>query len=308
MTVKKRSDPDWEDVRVFSALARFGTLSATARALGVNHVTIARRIAKLEATLGIKLFQRRADGFRLTAQAVPELDRARRMEEAAALLGRDVGDPATAGLIRITATASLIDAFLLPICRQLVETYPGIDLDVVADRRALSLARYETDIALRLNRPEDGEMIARKVADVAYGAYGTIAWSRRIAAGETAELIGFDEQNADVPEAIWVAQTFPSARLRMRLGSHFSQASACALGAGVAVLPRYIARLHAGLLEIDVGKAPPQRALWLLTRSDVKTAPQIRAATDFLVQAFSEARGLFNADEAAARRPQGNGS
>src|SRR5512140_1199502 len=113
MAVKIRTEVDWQDVRFFSALARLGTLSAAARSLRVTHVTVARRIARLEAGVGARLFDRRPEGYRLTADGSAILDTVRRMEDAAAARARGEADPPLAGLVRLTATASLIDIVLM---------------------------------------------------------------------------------------------------------------------------------------------------------------------------------------------------
>jgi DNA-binding transcriptional LysR family regulator len=293
MTVNFRTGIDWQDVRVFSALARLGTLSGAARALGVTHATVARRIGRLEAALEVTLFHRRPDGYQLTVAAAPLMDAVQRMEDAAGSLARADPEPPLAGLVRLTATASLIDAFLLPWLAPFLAEHPGIDLDIVADRRALSLARYETDIAIRMGRPEDGGVVARRLVDVAYGIYAAPAEAARVAAGGALRFVGFDEANAGVPEAAWLARTWPDAPLRLRVGAHMSQAAACAAGVGLAILPAYIAAGHAALRTVDLGAPPPPRTLWLLTRADVRSTPRLRATASFLAQLFTQNRAAF---------------
>lgn len=293
MAVNFRTGVDWQDVRVFSALARLGTLSGAARALGINHATVSRRITRLERALGVKLFLRRPEGYQLSAEAAPLLEAVQRMEEAAQSLGRRQDQPPLAGLVRMTATASLIDTVLLSWMGSFLEDHPGIDLDLVADRRALSLARYETDIAIRMGRPEDGGIVARRLAEVAFGLYAAPEWISRLAAGEPPRFVGFDEANAGLPEATWLARSFPDARVRVRAGTHLSQAAACASGLGLAVLPVYVARRYPELRRADLGLAPPARSLWLLTRQDIRTAPRLRAVASFLTEVFARNRTMF---------------
>lgn len=191
---------DWEDVRFFAALARHGSLSATARALRVNHATVARRIAALEDALRIKLFKRSQAGYELTAAGRRALDTADAMESAAAALSRLEPEKALTGLVRITATPGLAESFLIPRLAPLHQQHPLLDLEITAERRQLSLKRHQSDIALRLGRPERGELRGRRVADVACGFYATPAWRSRIEKGGAPRFVGFDEAGAAFPE------------------------------------------------------------------------------------------------------------
>src|SRR3954468_24030652 len=161
MADKKRTEPDWQDIRVFLALGRHGRLSAAARALSVNHATIARRIRALETTLREKLVERRPDGYVLTPAGTRTLAAASDMESAAETLGKGAVDDTPRGLVRVNASPGLFQGFLLSRLAKLPAQYPGIDIDVATDLRHVSLERREADIAIRLGRPQDGDVIAR---------------------------------------------------------------------------------------------------------------------------------------------------
>jgi DNA-binding transcriptional LysR family regulator len=171
---------DWEDVRFFAALARYGSLSAAARALTVNHATVARRLAALEQTLGTRLFKRRPTGYELTAAGRSALEAAGAMENAAAALSRLEHEMPLTGLVRITATPSLAEIFLIPRLAALQHQYPGLDLEVMAERRPVSLQRHQSDIALRLGRPERSELLGRCVGRIAYRFYAAPVWRDRL--------------------------------------------------------------------------------------------------------------------------------
>src|SRR5215469_750014 len=155
---------DWEDVRFFAALARHGSLSAAARALTVNHATVARRLAALEQSLGTRLFKRRPTGYELTPAGRNALDSADAMEGAAAALARLEPAASLTGLVRITATPSLAGGFLIPRLAALRELHPALDMEILAEPRPVSLQRHQSDIALRLGRPERGELLGQCVA------------------------------------------------------------------------------------------------------------------------------------------------
>ncbi|HLO78989.1 MAG TPA: LysR family transcriptional regulator, partial [Magnetospirillum sp.] len=168
---------DWEDVRHFLALARHGTLSATARALGVNHATVARRVAALESALGRVLFDRRADGYALTADGRAVADEAAPMEAAAlAALHRLDRGTGLSGVVRVTTTRALADCFLAPRLGALAQAHPGIEVELVTGSRAFSLARREADVALRLGAPRDSELRGRKLASAAASFFATEMW------------------------------------------------------------------------------------------------------------------------------------
>jgi DNA-binding transcriptional LysR family regulator len=284
---------DWEDVRFFAALARHGSLSATARALSVNHATVARRLAALERRLGTALFRRRPTGYELTAAGRDALAAAEAMEGAAAALARLEPETAQTGLVRITAVPSLAEIFLIPRLPALQRHHPGLDLEIVAERRPISLQRHQSDIALRLGRPVRGELVARCVAHVAYRFYATPAWRDRLKRGTPPALIGFDEEGSAFPEARWLARRLGRARVAIRCNNLIGQIAAARAGSGIAMLPRYLAVGDRALVEVPVSEPLPARELWLLARRDVQTTPRLRVAADFLVDLFRRERALF---------------
>jgi len=284
---------DWEDVRFFVALARHGSLSATARATRVNHATVARRIGALEDALGIKLFERLPGGYELTAAGRNALQAADAMDSAAMGLSQLEPEGSLTGLVRITSTPSLAEAFLIPRLVGLHQEHPQLRLEVTSERRTLSLKRYQSDIALRFARPEKGEVTARRVVNMAYRFYATAAWRGRIERGQAPRFVGFDEAGAEFPEALWLAQQFEDPSLALRCNSLTGQIAAVRAGFGVALLPRFLAVGDPGLVEVSLGKAPPTRELWLVTRRDVRTAERIRVVADYLVDVIQRERKVF---------------
>jgi DNA-binding transcriptional LysR family regulator len=284
---------DWEDVRYFSALARYGSLSATARALAVNHATVARRLAALEQALGTKLFKRRPTGYELTAAGRNALEAAGAMESAAVTLTRLDRETPLTGSVRITATPSLAEVFLIPRLAALQHQCPGLDLEIMAERRPISLQRHQSDIALRLGRPERGELLARCIGRIAYHFYAAPVWRDRLKEGIAPLLIGFDEAGGHFPEAVWLARRFRNTRLAFRCNNQIGQIAAARAGCGIAMLPCFLAAGDSALVKVRLSEIPPVRELWLLTRRDVRKSPQIRVVTDFLLDLFRRERSLF---------------
>lgn len=278
---------NWEDLRYFVALARHGSLSAVARAQRVNHATVARHVASLERTLNQALFERRADGYILTADGRGALAAADVMDEAAmAVLRRSDRSGELSGRVRLTLARVLADGFLIDRLGGVHERYPSLDLELVIESKVLSLAKREADVALRFGRPVDSGLIARRVARIGFAFYASPKYRDRITSGETPSLIGYDEDSAFVAEAAWMARRFGEARFSFRTNSQVSQAAAARAGFGVALLPRYLAGTDAGLVELAFGELPAERDIWLLIRPDLTKVPRVKAVTDFLVDLF----------------------
>jgi DNA-binding transcriptional LysR family regulator len=296
MPDKKRTDSlDWEDVRYFVRLARHGTLSAAARALRVNHATVARRIASLETLVGRTLFDRRARGYVPTAEGKAILDEANAMDEAAlSVLRRLDAGTELSGLVRLAVGRVLAEHFLINRLRAFHERYPAIDLEVIGGSRVVSLAKREADVAVRSGAPKDNELVARRVATIAFGLYVSAAYQDKLKAGQTPAFIGFDEDSDFIAEAKWMAQQFGKQRFSFRSNSQTTQAAAARADYGVALLPRYIvATQEPDLVEVSLRKRLPERDVWLLIRRDLAKTPCVRAVADFLIEVFQRERRLL---------------
>jgi DNA-binding transcriptional LysR family regulator len=289
MTVQKRSAAlDWEDVRVFTALARHQTLSAAARTLKVTHATISRRLSSLETTLGEPLFTRGREGLALNAAGAEVLAEATRMESAAsALSGRRSDTPGISGLVRVTVARVFAD-FLAERLAALIDQHPGLTTGIIATSRNLSLARREAEIALRFARPASGELVARRVATIDYGFYASPCYQQRLDAGETPAFIAFETRSDidDVREAAWAREFLAGRRIALTANSQTAQAAAARSGVGIALLPGLLARNVGALAQVDVDAAPPARELWMLMRPDVAKLSRVRVVADHLIRTF----------------------
>lgn len=293
MADKKRTDLDWQDVRTFLALARHGSLSAAARMLSVNHATISRRLRSLEESLGEKLVERRPEGYVLTPSGTHALEAASAMEKAAQTLGRGRMDGAPSGLVRINSSPALSNGFLISRLPALAARYPMLDIDLAPNLRSVSLERYEADIAIRFDKPKDGDVIARPLTSVGYGFYGTDDACRSAEAGGELALIGFNEADAYLSQAVWVSRHFPRARMAFRAKDQFAQSIAARSGTGLALIPHYIGRSDPLLRICDLGSVPSSIDVYLLTRARDRTNLSIRIVADEVTEMFEQARELF---------------
>lgn len=292
MAVKKRTVAlDWEDVRYFVALARHRSLSATARALRVNHATVSRRVTRLEALLGRSLFDRHADGYALTLDGKAVLDEASTMDNAASsMLRRCDENSGLSGLVRLTAGRSLAEGFLIDRLEGLHRRHPAIDVEVIGDVRLLSLARREADLALRFGKPKSSELAARRVGTIFFGLYVATALRHEPDAAARLPLIGFDKDGDSIAEAEWLSRHFSGRRYSFRGNSQSAQAGAARAGFGVALLPRYLAADDPRLAEVACDKPMLEREVWLLVRPDLTRVPRVRAVADYLFELFRRER------------------
>jgi DNA-binding transcriptional LysR family regulator len=295
MAEQKRTGPDWEDIRVFLAVARHGSLSAAARALDVNHATIARRLKSLERAIGERLVDRRPDGYVLTGAGLRMLGPASDMETSAGILQRGARDSGLRGLVRINAPPSLTQAFLMKNLVPLSLEHPGLDIEITSDVRAVSLDRREADIAFRLNRPPDGDVIAQRLVSFGCAFYSNADWLSRISGGAEPVFVGFDEPNAHLSGATWLASHYPTARVSFRATNHLAQAVAVREGAGIALLPHFIANSDPLLFRCGSVVAPPEGAIWMLMRRQDRKELPIRIVSGHLRNMFEANRSMFEA-------------
>lgn len=281
---------DWDDVRVVVAVAQGGTLSAAARALGVNQTTAARRLAALEAALGATLFTR-ADGRHVPTplgEAVAARGTAMAAEaDAIARLVAEGGDAAAAGSVRLTATDGIVTHFLVPRLGAFWARWPRIALEIVPGAGTLNLTRREADMALRLNRPQDSGVVARKVADLGWAPYGAAAQGR---VGLTERpWVGYDDALAHLPEARWAERARGGAPVILRTPHVVALLEAVAAGHGIGVLPCWMGDADPRLVRL-ADDPPGRRECWLVIHEALRRQARIRAVADWLTALFDQER------------------
>ena len=281
---------DWDDLRFLLALAKSGTLSAAAKQLQVEHTTVSRRLKRLEAALGRPLFGVDRAGYRLTAFGEETARRAAAMEDHARSIAETPrGDERFSGPIRLTTARPLASAYLLPRLLAFSKAHPEIELTLLADARVLSLARREADIAVRLGRPEDSELIGSRVADIEYAYFCAPAIAEGVRAGAPFAFVDYEIGN-DGREAGWIAQRHPGARFALRSNNQLLLAEAVRDGVGVGLLPKYLAR---DLVRLPWIPTPPRREIWVMTRRDLADAPRVRLLREALTGWFRADRERF---------------
>ncbi|MEW5684006.1 MAG: LysR family transcriptional regulator [Pseudomonadota bacterium] len=288
---------DWNDLRLVLAISRHGALTGAARALSVNHSTAFRRLASLEARLGVRLFERLPAGAYATTPAGERMaTAAERVEAEAAALDLDLlgADQRLTGRLRVTCSETLAYALLTECVAGFRREHPGITVDLVVDNRVLSLSRREADVALRVARPRQPDLHGRKLADLGWALYATP--SLLATAGPPADIarsapfVGWEEAVTGVNSADWLAREVPEAAIVYRTNSVVNQMIAARAGVGVALLPCFL-----GDAEPALVRAAPEpiaeisRELWIVTHADLRRTARVRAFMDTAV-AFLTAR------------------
>ncbi|GLH78722.1 LysR family transcriptional regulator [Bradyrhizobium sp. SSBR45G] len=276
---------DWTDLHHFLMLAREGTLSAAARALGVDHVTVARRVAALERATRLKLVDRRARTYALTEDGRHLAAAASPMEQAAFAIERAVvaSRPGLAGEVSISAPPTLANRMIAPRLVELHRQHPAITIKLIGEKRIASLNRREADIALRLSRPDEPGLIARKVGRFGFSLYGAPRYLK-----ETPQhsfgFIAYDASMDSAPQQQWLKGVAGPRAIVFQTGDLESQAAAARAGLGIAALPHFLGDDDPGLVRLDQGHEGVNRDIWLVVHRDLRRTPLIRAVMDFLIR------------------------
>lgn len=284
---------NWDDLRLFLAVARAGSLSGAARAVGVNHSTVFRRIGAFEDSLGVRLFDRLPSGYALTAAGEEMQASAERVEAEIAALDRRVTgqDLRLSGVVRIT-TVDMLAQGLLP--RHLVafrRAYPDIEIELTVGNATLSLTRREADVALRVGNQPSDTLVGRRVGRLVFAVYGSAQASNATAPLAEQPWIGFDAEHAPLVRSL--AEFLPEVRPAFRVNSVAAAIAATKTGIGLATLPCGLADPEPGLMRVADLPDDFTLDLWLLTHEDLRRTARIRAFMDFLAEGIANEAALL---------------
>ena len=293
---------DWGVLKDFIAVAETGSLSKAARKLRVSQPTLSRRIAGLEEQLKGVLFQRTPKGLLLTEAGESVLAGARRVEEEALAIERqaDAAQQKLTGTVRISVTEGLGAMWLPAQIAAFHEKYPGVCVEILVDNRAANLVRREADIALRMFRPDQPDLIAKKIGEVLMGLYGAGRYfdrhgkPSRIAHLKRHYLVGFDETMVHNNTAVQrLERYFTSERIVHRSSSFIGQLNATRAGIGLGVHDCYLAAQSPELERLFPREFNHSMEVWLVTHSDMRRSARIRAVYDFIAEVFARDRKVL---------------
>ena len=291
---------NWDDVRIFLAVARAGQILGAARRLELNHATVSRRVAALEEALNARLFRRMTTGSELTSAGERFLGVAERMESdmIAARAELDGEGDGVSGTVRIGAPDGFGVAFLAPRLGELTALHGGLSIQLVPVPLSFSLSRREADIAITVERPTEGRLVAAKLVDYALGLYASRAYVERHGIPRTADGLASHRLVGYVPDLVISASLDYAADFSRNWSAGFSisstlgQAEAVRSGAGIGILHAFIARAMPELVPVPA--VPPiRRAYWLVYHESVRPLRRIQTVASFIAKAVERERALF---------------
>jgi DNA-binding transcriptional LysR family regulator len=285
---------DWDNLKFFLALAETGSLSRASEKLQVDHSTVARRIELLEQELGVRLVERLARSYRLTAEGERVRDRAKEIETGIADIARLAhnADGSPHRTVRVNGPPTFVTRFLAPRLLPLQKERPGLRIELVGEARLINLDRGEADVAIRTARPSEKAIVARRLAVVAYGLFG----SRDYLAGRSEadrDFLGYDDSLDHLPQQQWLKALCGERALALRSNDLSTLLTAVRAGLGLAVLPCVMASNHPDLIRVPTPSPPWTQELWLLFHRDVGRSPDVRAVIDRITEIAANAKAAL---------------
>ncbi len=277
---------DWDHLQFFLVLARAKTLTNTARIIGVEHSTVSRRIQALELALGTPLFKREATGYELTLEGLALPPRVEQMEQA--FLQIEKPHQPLQGRVRIGTPEGFGTAFLAKLLAELSKQYPLLTIDLIPVPKMIKLSHREADIVISIDRPKSGPYIITRLSDYCLKIYGSKDY---LAASSPIHQLEDLKQHRFVnyiDDLIYSPELYCLERLPLQLSASFRSSSilaqqiAVSAGAGLAILPKFLADEQPELEQVLHKEVRFIHTFWMLTLVDLQHEPRIKLVWDFL--------------------------
>jgi DNA-binding transcriptional LysR family regulator len=284
---------DWDDMRIFIAAARAGSLAAAGQRLGIDTTTVGRRIARLESALKSTLLSRSPGGLQLTATGAQllqiALDAETVMENAARVTLPDL----VAGTVRISTAEGFGGAVLAPALPDLSRQRPGLRIELAAQTGFLSPSRREVDMAITLSAPEAGRLIVEPLTPYQLALYAAPEYLARHAPPDRVEdlrghvVVSYVDDLIYTAELRYLDEVLPNLAPTLASSSIQAQRAIIAAGGGIGVLPCFMAE---GLTRVLADEILIERRFWLSTHADVHETARIRAVRRWLGELVARRR------------------
>ncbi|QOR39954.1 LysR family transcriptional regulator [Billgrantia diversa] len=298
---------DWQDIQIFLEVARSQRLTDAARRLGLDHSTLSRRTRRFEQKLNTQLFERSTHGYHLTEAGQQLLAHAEEMARHAFEAGENLADKnrQLSGQIRLGVTEGFGTWIIAPLLSAFCEQHPGITLDLLALPRVVNLSRHEADLAITVERPASQGLVISRLCDYRLRLYGSQSYFQRHGRpGRLAELgehrlIGyvddliFSEQLSYLDPLLDPAVVGTAPHFSIRSTSVTTQHAAALQGAGLAVLPCFMAETGDRLESVLNGEVEIVRQFWITARQEQRRLARVRLLWDFLREALELNRALL---------------
>lgn len=290
------ADLDWSYLQSFIAVAEQGSLSAAARARHSSQPTLSRHIAQLEQSIGTRLFERSSGGVVLTQAGSDLMAHAKTMADAAAKLAilTQGGSQSFAGTVRITASQIVATYLLPPVITALHAAVPEIEIELVASDDTNNLLRREADIALRMYRPTQEDVIAQHVGDLTLGAYAAKAYLARKGMPQTVEdipnhdLIGYDRNTLIIDGLRQFGADVRRGFFKFRSDDQVVCWQMVRAGFGIGFNQTAIGNADSLVAPVFGGMPVGHLPIWLTAHSELRSTPRIRKVYDFLKTSLAQ--------------------
>jgi len=304
------------DLDIMLALSRAGTLAGAGRRLGLDASTVFRAVKRAEKSMGQRLFERSATGYRPTEVALRLSAHAETIEralEAARNVTQSVTEKPT-GLVRVSAVDAVLNHLLLPALAPLAQSHAQLSFEFAGDNDLANLTQREVDIAVRSTQRPPGHLVGLQLATLQFAVYAAKDWARRPlgrSAGSVEHLaqlpwVGIDAAMPDHPGVAWRKRQFPGSALSMQGNSMLTVTEAVAAGMGIGVLAVFHAAQRADLVALTGPLEDCHVDLWLLTHPESRHQPRIAAVARHLAQQMPPL--VARLQKVSTTRPKGRSS
>lgn len=281
---------NWDDLRVFLAVARTGAISRAARQIGVDHSTISRRISQLEYVIGASLFERQSSGLSLNRLGQDILERAETIERSiismeAHLIGRDTE---VGGVVRVALMEGIASLYLSRRLLGLAERYPCITLEIVTSPQHVQVSRREADIFLSFFQADAKSVTSKKVGEFGLGLFGNPEYLERYGTPHSiADLsdhvfVDYVRDLIHIDPVRWLDDVITEPRIAVTSSSMIAQMGCAAGGMGLVLLPYFAVEQETCLVRVLDGVTDVRRDVWLTVHNDLRGTGRIRAVERYI--------------------------
>ena len=295
---------DWNDLKSFLAVARSGRLTAAAQRLQIDHTTLSRRLTALEHGLKAKLFDRSPSGYTLTEPGRRLLPTAEEMERLSLSAQEAIGGSAASieGAVRIGAPEGFGSYFLAPRIAALKALHPNLLVQLVAATAVFSLSKRDADVVVSVSRPPAGRLNVSKLTDYDLGLYAAASYLdshppiRSAAELSGHSFVSYIGELLHFPELDFLQHVAPGGATSVESSNLLAQLRATLAGAGLCVLPAFLAGEEKGLVRVLPDQVSLTRSLWLIVHQDLAELARIKAVVRFIKDEVAAARSSFRLD------------
>ena len=281
---------DWDDLRVFLEAARAQSVSRAAKALGVDHSTVSRRLSRLEYAVGGALFERARDGLRLNDTGLAVLRRAEALSASVADLRDDLVGQGAGGKVRLATMEGIASLFVAPRLARLRESEPDLQVELLTSSQLVRVSRREADLVLNFFEPADKNLVGERIGRFQTGLYASQLYLDR--AGPIKDVhdlvdkvfVGYIEELVALEAVHWLRELVDFARLVFTSNSMIAQMQAARGGLGIVALPSFAVAEFPDLIPVLPDTLRGYRDLWLSSHPDTARLPRVSRLRQFLKQ------------------------